>query len=240
LGRPAQLVERALGARTSSVIAVSERQLGEYLSHFPRTARHTVIRNGVRRAVGEVKPLARKPRVVATLARVALQKRPAFWREVVELSETRAPHLSFEWWGPLSGDKVLDDLVLSGLPSNARYMGETQDVASVLTGSDIILHTADREAASIALLEAACAGRPVIYANTLRDQVEDAPYWRHAFDSSSPSSALDELLDATTNWTATAGAASVYALEARSRFGAERVADEYLAWILEDEPDVEI
>ena len=221
-------IEQALGARTASVIAVSESQANEYRKRFPHV-RVTRIANGVRRDITVKSTFAREPRTIVTVARVAEQKRPEFWNAVATEMFKRRPQMHFEWWGPLSGQGAIDRSVLNATPS-ARHMGSTSDLANVLASSDIMFHPSSREAHSIVLLEAAVAGIPVVYADSItRPDTNTA--WDLRYQVDDVSNAVHALERVIENWPAVAANSLKFGPAARAEYGASTTADQYLSWL---------
>jgi Glycosyltransferase len=223
-----QFVERTLASKTASVVTVSDEQAHAYRSRFPNV-RVTRIANGVSEAVDSRTSFRDAPHRIVTIARIAEQKRPDYWDAVVREMHRRRPELVFEWWGPLSGDHSLDRYVLDGC-SAARYMGETTHPSAVLRNADILFHPSAREAHSIALLEGAVAGLPVVYADSIAKPDTD-PVWAWRYDGGSAAGAVTVLEQTIDNWVSVAGAAVAFAHQARARYGMADVANKYLSWM---------
>lgn len=223
-------LERLLAARTASVIAVSERQLDSYRSRFGGRVRSTVISNGVSDRIKPRLALRSTPRRIITVARVAPQKRPDFWAEVARDFTKSHPDIIMEWWGPLSGTAELDAFVLEPGAQSASYKGPTDDVAAAFESADIMFHPSGREAASIALLEGAVSGLPIVYADSI-DRPSPEDVWALRYESHSPQAAADALRDVVTNWQDRGGDALEYASAASDRFGMPSVAAAYLGWM---------
>jgi glycosyltransferase involved in cell wall biosynthesis len=96
---------RAAEARSRSrariVIAVSRKQVDEYASHFPDRARPVLIPNGISDDLPRKVARPDRPTRVITMARVASQKEPELWLEVVDAFSSIDPDLSFSWAGPI-------------------------------------------------------------------------------------------------------------------------------------------
>ncbi|MEN2740512.1 glycosyltransferase [Microbacterium sp. X-17] len=227
-GAASQIVERALLRRTASVIAVSDTQLQVYRSHFPQARLTTVIRNGVSGSIVPRTARAAEPARVVTISRVARQKRPDVWRRSVEEARHTMPSLAFEWWGPLSGDPGLDS-AFENLPPNAAFRGPTTDVASVLATADIVLHTSEREAHSIALVEAAVSGAPIVYADSVNSP-ELHPPFAQQFRIDVDADATRILAKMLQDWDQVADAAVANAPELRRTSDATAVARTYVEW----------
>lgn len=167
--RPLRWAERLLRNRTSAVVGVSGPQIDQYLAHFGSAVPTLLIPNGIRPDALPRSDFQLRPVVAATVARVARQKNPHLWVKTVQLLADRRPELNFEWWGPPSLETGLSDVfsqeALEG--SKGTYQGPTSDPISVLSASDFLFHTADREAHSIGILEAAAVGLPVVCSQTV-------------------------------------------------------------------------
>lgn len=159
--------ERLLRIRTHKVVAVSSQQADMYQKYFGPTGSLVIIPNGVALQSGSTRPCASTARMqVVTLARVAKQKNPTLWlrvaRELVATNE-----VDFKWYGPISSSTSIDALVdsTSGVET-VQFCGPTDEPGRVLGRAAVYFHSADREAHSIAILEAAAAGVPVVCADT--------------------------------------------------------------------------
>ena len=225
-----RVVERMLLRRTASVIAVSQRQLDQYRTHFPRGVMTVVIPNGVSKDFAPKNASSEQPRRVVTIARVTPQKRPMFWRSVVAHAATELPALKFEWWGPLTEAGDLAEELEGGL-ANALYMGSTDDVATLLRNADIVFHPADREAAaSIALIEAAVSGTPIVYSDSLHAP-DSHPYWSARYCVDSPEDAVRVLRATVDQWEARTEIARAYGGDMMATWSMASVARRYLQWI---------
>lgn len=168
--RTLALAERLLRFRTDAIVAVSDEQLRAYAVHFPKPFREIrrVIPNGLSKGWRGKQQFRVAPREVVTVARVAWQKRPDLWREVVELAESRLPGINFIWWGPIDlADPNVLEAVAPSLPSTAKFAGATEEANEALLSADIMLSTSEREAHSIALLEARAAGLPCVVSDAV-------------------------------------------------------------------------
>ncbi|MDP9825002.1 glycosyltransferase family 4 protein [Kineosporia succinea] len=161
--------ERVLRRRTSHVVAVSESQKESYQKRFGGAVPTTVIPNGIADGyAAPTGPIPAAPRTIVTIARVTRQKNPALWLSVAENLLARNPDLTFTWYGPIDGAPEIQAVVdrASRIPG-VRFAGPTDQVAAVLAGADIVFHPADREAHSIAVLEAGASGVPLVCADGL-------------------------------------------------------------------------
>ncbi|MDN4490649.1 glycosyltransferase [Demequina sp. SYSU T00068] len=159
-----RLAERLLLLRTRGVIAASEGQRQSFARHFARYTRIRVIPPGVRLNLSARAVAGDVPSRVVTLARVAEQKNPRLWLEIARGLASEAPELKLEWWGPLSSDepemsRIVDEMQRT---ENAQYRGPTSEPETVLNACDFVLHTADREAPGLTIMEAVAAGVPCI------------------------------------------------------------------------------
>ena len=98
------------------------------------------------------------------VGRVVAQKDPQTWIAAATLACEKHPEATFDWWGPSHLENQWDSLVArhSSLSGAVRFRGPTQDVAPLLRSASVFFHTAHREAHSIALLEAAASGIPIV------------------------------------------------------------------------------
>lgn len=229
-GRVSQWVERALGSRTASIVAVSASQRDAYVSHFPAVGPITHIPNGVAGAFTPKTYYSPSPVSVATVSRVAEQKRPEMWEQIAYAAHSRDRAFAFEWWGPLSQSPTLNRNVLEPRSGNAHYAGSTDDVASVLVNSDVLLHTASREAHSIVLLEAALTGTPVVYPDSI-EPPEDHQVWEYRYKSNDPADALRVLVELERHWDSVTAISQDYAHKASERYRADATAKAYLEWV---------
>lgn len=169
-----RLAEWALLARTHAVIAVSATAHRQYASRFPNRHRVHTVNNGVSPAFHPATRPSREPTRLISVARVADQKNPAVWRRVTELAAVAMPQLSFDWWGPATDpDHMAAVAAHNASSSNSSFRGPTQQASAELRGADIFLHTADAEANSIVLLEAAASGLPIICSQSVSTTVPD-------------------------------------------------------------------
>lgn len=186
--------ERLLRMRTAAVVAVSSTQADVYRSHFSaRGPEVRVIPNGLPMDWAPKSIASVVPRTVVTLGRVVPQKCPDFWIDIAKAASVRLPHLTFEWWGPIPDSALASAQQLLGLSEtegNAFFRGSTSTPNDVLRSADIFLHTSVREAHSIALLEAAASGLPVIHS----EQIE--PSSRHGEWFSFVPGSVDSVLGA--------------------------------------------
>jgi len=168
-----RLTERVLRVRTAAVVAVSASQVTEYRTHFP-DARVDLIPNGVGRRfspAGEAPPDFK----VLSIGRVVEQKDPGTWARIALRMHTEDERLQFTWVGPTGMDHKLASLEDSLIGCRAvRFSGPSDDVATELRGARVLLHTAHREAHSVALLEAAASGVPIV---CTRDVGAGLPDW---------------------------------------------------------------
>lgn len=231
-GLTSRLIEKILLHRTKSVIAVSASQLGVYLSHFKRPIFATVINNGVNDRFVQCSNNLElpSPLKIVTIARVAAQKRPEFWLQVAQLAHDQKIDFRFEWWGPLSGISQIDNLVLTGLPPNAFFMGPTDFPEKVLKSAHVVFQTSDREAFSLSILEAAVVGRPQIYSNSL--ELNDVLVSNlHSYRDDNAQSAFEKLKWISENWSISSQKAFDFADEAAERFSMNSVIENYANWI---------
>lgn len=156
------LLERILRSRAAAIIAVSSTQVSEYQAHFPRQALD-LIPNGISHEYTPAPTIPNDVRVV-TVGRVVDQKDPRTWAAITQLSAKVDHHILFEWVGPVDLDPGYSSLVsrYSDPSAPQRFVGPTDRVIDALRRSRLLLHTAHREAHSVALLEAAATGLPIV------------------------------------------------------------------------------
>lgn len=157
-----RFAEIFLRHRAAAVVAVSAAQVVEYQSHFPRE-QVDLVPNGVGE---EFSPSDVSPETfcVVSVGRVARQKDPYTWAGIASQASADDPRLHFEWVGPTGVDSEYERLERVYQPDEGpvRFVGPTDDVASALRRARVMLHTAEREAHSVALLEAAASGLPIV------------------------------------------------------------------------------
>ena len=132
------------------------------LSAFPRWARTTYVRNGVREASGAPpSPNERAYRggeefVVGTLGRIIEEKGIP---EVMDVARACAdPSMRFSVAG--AGDLV--ERIKSDGPPNLRYVGYIRESEAYLRSLDVYLQASHNEGLSMSLLEAMRAGVPIV------------------------------------------------------------------------------
>lgn len=173
--------EKILRRRAAAIVAVSSTQVAEYTSHFPQQ-KLELIPNGIGDQYTPSQTIPSDVRVV-TIGRVVDQKDPQTWVEITRLSVAVHQHVRFEWVGPVDMDPAYSSLVARYSDESApqRFVGPTNRVVDALRKSRVLLHTAHREAHSVALLEAAAAGLPIVCTKEVGRQL---PPWvvRQEFD----------------------------------------------------------
>lgn len=222
--------EHVLRPLTAGVVAVSQSQAGDYISRFGHSVPVQVIPNGIRPEARAKLVFQDRPKTASTVARVATQKNPYLWSKVAGILGDAGPELDLHWWGPGSVDVAPDDVFsiekLAG--SRGRYLGPTQDPISVLASSDLLFHTADREAHSIGILEAAAVGLPVVcsssVAKTLPTEVVAIP-----FSDGDANSAVEALRSVINDWPAVAKRALNAAPLVGAKFSIDQCAAAYMS-----------
>jgi len=157
-----RFAERVLQWRTRSVIAVSPTQKEEYLDLFPNQ-RVIVIPNGVSLRFSPPSiPELDGP--IVTIGRVVAQKDPLLWSAVARSLCAERQSVRFEWHGPLASGALPNETLRwhQSPESRAVLAGPTDRVHEVLRSASILFHPAIREAHSVALLEAAATGIPIV------------------------------------------------------------------------------
>jgi glycosyltransferase involved in cell wall biosynthesis len=158
--------EFVLKRRTAHVVAVSPEQANQYRHHFGSGVPTTVIPNGIASGPVRSKRATTRPQLVVTIARVAPQKNPRLWLDVAKQVTERFPDVELIWYGPVENNPEMKALEQEAMSlSGISFAGPTADVGSVLSEADIVFHPSDREAHSLAILEAGAAGVPVVCAH---------------------------------------------------------------------------
>lgn len=228
-GLTMRVVERLLSLRTAYIVAVSQAQMDRYLQHFRLTKRIAVIPNGIRSDIRSKTKSTAKLATLVTVARVADQKNPTLWTEVIDHLHKDEPNLRFAWWGPVSSDPNIQALVdeFTSKPSTGRFAGPTTDPCAILEDADALFHPADREAHSIGILEAAAAGLPVLctegVAATLPSAIVALP-----FEGGNAESALRSIRELAEGWQSYSSRAIAAAAGVKDAFSIEKCADQYL------------
>jgi len=157
-----RLAETLLRYRAAAVIAVSASQVDEYRSRFP-DQRIDLIPNGVGSQFFPADDAPTEFRIVS-IGRVAGQKDPDTWAGIARRVTATLGDVQFDWVGPTDVDPEYSTLVraLDAGEDAIRFVGPSDDVPAALRRSRMLLHTARREAHSVALLEAAAAGLPIV------------------------------------------------------------------------------
>lgn len=150
--------ERALVARTAAIAAVSPleaqaarrmRAVAHYVPNVVRLPAHL-------RWTG---PGAGKPREVVAIGRIAEQKGPEFFREVVRLVRHRLPDVRWTWIGGGESD-VAESLGVEGVLVTGWMSRD--ECLDRLSAAAAYLHTAAWEGNPITLLEASALGAPIV------------------------------------------------------------------------------
>jgi glycosyltransferase involved in cell wall biosynthesis len=200
-GRSLRWSEHLVRPRTAAIVAVSQGQIDQYGSHFGSGVPIRLIPNGIRRDASPKERFQEVPSVAVTIARVATQKNPHVWVKAAGLLALDGPDLRLEWWGPHSGDGELKDVFSKESLEGSRglYRGATTDPISALKSSDLLFHTADREAHSIGILEAAGVGLPVICSSTVAEALP-AEIVAVSFPDGVAESAVEALQTVCSDW----------------------------------------
>jgi glycosyltransferase involved in cell wall biosynthesis len=216
--------------RGRTVIAVSRKQVDEYVSHFRRRPRPVLIPNGISADLPRRAHARTAATAVITMARVASQKEPELWLDVVDHLSSLEPAIDFSWAGPiLDSDPRIARFCADARSRGFAHLltGPSADVGADLAAADIYFHPSSREAHSIGVLEAAAVGLPVVcsedVAATLPSYVPAA-----TFVSGDPSSAADAILSVVHGFPAATDAADATASRVRSEFSIAATAHAYL------------
>jgi glycosyltransferase involved in cell wall biosynthesis len=172
------VARRGLHGYRGAMVTVSEPRKADLLAFLRGNATISAIPNGVpippplpasererRRA-----ELGLSPDDLAILAvgRMTPQKRPLLFLEIADRVAARVPQAKFFWIGdgPLAAEWDAKANAL-GIASRAQRLGWREDVAGLLAGADLLLHTAEYEGMPLAILEAMAAGLPCAVSETL-------------------------------------------------------------------------
>ena len=217
--------------RARTVVAVSRKQVDEYVSHFPRRPPPVLIPNGISDDLPRKLDAPARPTRVITMARVASQKEPELWLEVVDRFAALDPDLRFSWTGPiLDSDPRIERFCADARSRGFAHLltGPSSDVGADLAAADVYFHPSSREAHSIGVLEAAAVGLPVVcsadVAATLPSYVPAA-----TFSSGDHSSAVAALGTVIADFRASSHRASEIGERVRREFTIAQTAREYLA-----------
>ncbi|MBT1635921.1 glycosyltransferase family 4 protein [Clavibacter michiganensis] len=186
--------------RARTVVAVSRKQVDEYAAHFPGRPRPVLVPNGISGDLPRRPDRTPRPPRVITMARVASQKEPELWLDVVDRFALADPGVAFSWRGPV----LLSDPRIARFWETVRahghddlLAGPSGDVGADLAAADLCFHPSSREAHSIGVLEAAAVGLPVVcsadVAATLPSYVPAATFV--SGDAASAVAAIRSVLD---------------------------------------------
>lgn len=228
-----RIAESLLLRRTRAIVAVSAAQAHTYLSHFPRAhSRMGVIMNGVAANLPMKTPDISGTSVtrIVTLARFAPQKNPSLWIDTVERVSVTRPDASFEWWGPVADDCGSRELSRTATHPSFRgeLKGATTEPGQVLLKADILFHTSDREAHSIAILEAAAVGIPIVCSQSVAATL-DACIPFVAFETGNASAAVAALESMIDDWPRAVARSLAIRADIRAKYSSASCATAYLA-----------
>lgn len=164
-----RLLVRAVAPRIDRVIAVSATQLGELQDLGFRAERITVIPNGIlaplprrsREAVRAELGIAEDEVLALLLATLRPEKRADIFLEAIQLAHAREPRVR----GVVAGGGPQLSRVRSlaaEVPGIVHVLGERNDVADLITASDLVCLTSTFEGLPMTILEAMALSRPVI------------------------------------------------------------------------------
>jgi glycosyltransferase involved in cell wall biosynthesis len=167
-----RIATRVLHRRTAVVVALTHAH-AERIAQYEAVpkSRIVVVPNGVdatepasgrvdecRRALG----LAAPSRIVLVLGRLDAVKQPlralAAW---AALAPRFRSELCFAGDGPLRGE-INAIAEQQGLANRVHLLGYREDVPMLLRAADVVLNSSDSEAMPLSLVEALCAGVPVV------------------------------------------------------------------------------
>lgn len=221
-----RLAEKVLRFKTAAVIAVSASQVEEYRRRFPR-ARVDLIPNGVGSGFSPAPEVTTGFRILS-VGRVVQQKDPATWVEIASRMHAMDKRLEFAWVGPtgMDADLVSIENSLAGRVET-KFVGPSNDVGAELRASRLLLHTAHREAHSVALLEAAASGLPIVCTHEVGASLPD---WvvREEFIAGDWESGVGALAQVLSRIEVYEGQARATAVKVVSDFGVQACAERYL------------
>ncbi|WP_445185058.1 glycosyltransferase family 4 protein [Pseudonocardia sp. Cha107L01] len=170
--RSLRIAERLLSRWTSHIIAVSPGQIDEYRHVIGNRVGMSLIPNGVRSDIQlRTHASMRLGRVVA-VSRLDPQKRMdvlfAGWRRAGLDAELRVAGQASDCRTQRRVERW------AAHTPNLELLGRVDAIPALLAHSDLLVHTADREAhGSLVAIEAACAGLPVIVSGAVAADLPD-------------------------------------------------------------------
>jgi glycosyltransferase involved in cell wall biosynthesis len=158
-------LERMLGRVTDLLLCVSESERAIALQHRIGADHVAMVPNGVElpTAAHQAGGASRRPLSVLSVGRLADQKDPLLWAEIVLEAARRAPgELQFRWAGegPLRGE--VEARLASGSAGTGVLLGHRTDVPDLLRATDVVLMTSRFEGLPYALLDAMALGAPCV------------------------------------------------------------------------------
>lgn len=225
---------RMLHARTDRVVALTHAQ-AERIVHCEgaRPNRVAVIPNGIEFHLAPIDRLAARRALgvqsgslaIVFVGRLDAVKVPLRAVDALALlpAELNA-HLYFVGDGSLRS-AVAERARLRGVAERTHLLGYRQDIAAVLAAADAALNTSDSESMPLSLIEAICAGVPVVATPWpgAQELVGEAGRVAGSFEGSAIAAELESVLHLETR-------AAPEAMQAlRERFSITRAASEYLA-----------
>lgn len=226
---------RVVVRRIDRTVAVSESQAARYLARFPSAAKSlSVIENGV--DVARFRPrgpsIESSPLRLVTATRLVRFKRIELAiRAASELVRTSSLHVNLSVLGEGDSDYVQ---MLRDEASRARhdrlevqFLGERCDVDEVLRGSHFLIHCSEMEGFSVALVEAAACGLPLVLSNRLESAPSGAAIRR--FEDGDVSSIARVLLDMANHLEIVTHGAIDAAARVRERYSIQRTSTAYIA-----------
>ena len=217
-----RFAERILAHGCSLVILASASEF-DAARRFIRADQLAIVENGVPVSLLPIrnKPVSQVP-VVATLGRVAPQKRPDLFgsiaRELIGLAR-------FVWIGGGDDSEAIDDLKRSGV--EVTGWAPRDFALQELANADVFVLTSDWEGMPLALIEAQCIGLPAVVTNVVGniDVVIDGQTGLIATDRASLVASVRALLDDSN----LRNVLSVGAVGQRERFDSARIGIEMYA-----------
>ena len=229
-----RLAEQFLGNRTSAVIAVSDETANDYRDMFPHAAsRVVVIPNGIPRVFAPRIASAARPIRFVALSRIHPQKdiltMVRGFNSFLERSRREAElAIAGGFDDPRYEATVIAAHSALAWSDRIKFLGSRSDVVQLLAGSDVFVHSATSEAHSVAILEAAAAGLPIVASDlpSIRESIGSVAEYFEPGDAEALANALIRM---TEHWPDRTRRARDFADEIASRYSMHACAEAHLA-----------
>lgn len=223
------LAEKVLRPKTSAIVAVSAKQMKDYERIFGLNVPLKLIPNGVPGDLPRKKAYREEPLDIVSIARVARQKNPQVWISLARELMRTSSSFRLTWWGPILNDPSIECMVREWTKPDglALFAGPTPTPGDKLLAADVFLHTADAEAHSIGILEAAAVGVPIICSDMVYEGLpEGTP--GEVFAKGDVASLMAALNRMTADYKTNAARAAEFADAVRREYSVSRTAVQYL------------